>query len=268
MNLFAWLWLRVTNLVEAFRKYGNLLRELVVRDIKVRYRKSILGLVWTVLNPLLMMCVITVVFSTIFKQNIPNFPIYYLSGSLIFSFNSEATSNAMHSILSNCSLIKKVYLPKYLFPIACVLSSLVNLAFSLIAMVIVMILTQAPFYPTLLLLPIPIFYTFIFAVGLGMLLAALTVFFRDIAHFYGVFILAWTYFTPIFYPVEILPQAALTLMKLNPMYHYVSYMRNLILYGQVPGVLENLACIAVSLIMLAIGLAVFYRRQDRFVLYI
>lgn len=106
-------------------------------------------------------------------------------------------------------------------------------------MVIVMILTQAPFYPTLLLLPIPIFYTFIFAVGLGMLLAALTVFFRDIAHFYGVFILAWTYFTPIFYPVEILPQAALTLMKLNPMYHYVSYMRNLILYGQVPGVLET-----------------------------
>ena len=163
MNLFAWLWLRVTNLVEASRKYGNLLRELVVRDIKVRYRKSILGLVWTVLNPLLMMCVITVVFSTVFKQNIPNFPIYYLSGSLIFSFNSEATSNAMHSILSNCSLIKKVYLPKYLFPIACVLSSLVNLAFSLIAMVIVMILTQAPFYPTLLLLPIPIFYTFIFA---------------------------------------------------------------------------------------------------------
>lgn len=101
-----------------------------------------------------------------------------------------------------------------------------------------------------------------------MLLAALTVFFRDIAHFYGVFILAWTYFTPIFYPVEILPQAALTLMKLNPMYHYVSYMRNLILYGQVPGVLENLSCIVVSLIMLAIGLAVFYRRQDRFVLYI
>lgn len=101
-----------------------------------------------------------------------------------------------------------------------------------------------------------------------MLLAALTVFFRDIAHFYGVFILAWTYFTPIFYPVEILPQAALTLMKFNPMYHYVSYMRNLILYGQVPGVLENLACIVVSLIMLAIGLAVFYRRQDRFVLYI
>lgn len=266
--MFAWIWIRITNLLEAFRKYGNLLRELVVRDIKVRYRKSILGLVWTVLNPLLMMCVITVVFSTIFKQNIPNFPIYYLSGSLIFSFNSEATTNAMHSILSNCSLIKKVYLPKYLFPIACVLSSLVNLGFSLIAMVMVMILTGTPFHPTLLLLPIPIFYTFIFSTGLGMMLAALTVFFRDIAHFYGVFILAWTYFTPIFYPVEILPQAALTLMKLNPMYHYVTYMRNLILYNRIPGIQENAICFILSLILLSVGLATFYRKQDQFVLYI
>ena len=117
----------------------------------MRYRKSVLGMLWTVLNPLLMMCVITVVFSTIFKQNIPTFPIYYLSGSLIFSFNSEATTNAMHSILSNCSLIKKVYLPKYLFPISCVLSSLVNLGFSLVAMFIVMVVTRTPFHATLLL---------------------------------------------------------------------------------------------------------------------
>ena len=186
---------RVGNMAAALKKYNPLLIELVSREIKVRYRKSVLGMLWTVLNPLLMMCVITVVFSTIFKQNIPNFPIYYLSGSLIFSFNSEATTNAMHSILSNCSLIKKVYLPKYLFPISCVLSSLVNLGFSLVAMFIVMIVTRTPFHATLLLMPIPIFYTFLFSVGLGTMLAALTVYFRDIAHFYGVFILAWTYFT-------------------------------------------------------------------------
>mgnify|MGYP002323529176 CR=1 FL=1 len=158
---------RVGNMAAALKKYNPLLIELVSRDIKVRYRKSVLGMLWTVLNPLLMMCVITVVFSTIFKQNIPNFPIYYLSGSLIFSFNSEATTNAMHSILSNCSLIKKVYLPKYLFPISCVLSSLVNLGFSLVAMFIVMIVTRTPFHATLLLMPIPIFYTFLFSVGLG-----------------------------------------------------------------------------------------------------
>ena len=231
---------RVGNMAAALKKYNPLLIELVSRDIKVRYRKSVLGMLWTVLNPLLMMCVITVVFSTIFKQNIPNFPIYYLSGSLIFSFNSEATTNAMHSILSNCSLIKKVYLPKYLFPISCVLSSLVNLGFSLVAMFIVM----------------------------GTMLAALTVYFRDIAHFYGVFILAWTYFTPIFYPVDILPDFALRLMQFNPMFHYVNFMRELVIYGTFPGITENLICVAMSVLMLFAGFWVFYNKQDHFVLYI
>lgn len=142
--------------MEGFRRFTPLLRELVVRDIKVRYRHSALGLVWTVLNPLLMMVVITIVFSTLFKQNIPNFPIYYLSGSLIFAFNSESTTTALNSIISNASLIKKVYIPKYLFPLSNVLSGLVNLGFSLIAMFIVMLITDAPFHATLLLLPIPI----------------------------------------------------------------------------------------------------------------
>ena len=127
--------------MKAFKRFIPLLRELVVRDIKVRYRHSVLGLVWTILNPLLMMIVITIVFSTLFKQNIPNFPIYYLAGSLLFSFNSESTTTAMHAIISNASLIKKVYIPKYLFPFANILSGLVNMGFSLIAMFVVMIVT-------------------------------------------------------------------------------------------------------------------------------
>ena len=254
--------------MEGFRRFTPLLRELVVRDIKVRYRHSVLGLVWTVLNPLLMMVVITIVFSTVFKQNIPNFPIYYLAGSLIFSFNSESTTTALSSIYSNASLIKKVYIPKYLFPLANVLSGLVNLGFSLIAMFIVMLVTGAPFHATLLLLPIPIFYTFLFSAGLGILLSAITVFFRDIAHFYSVFILAWTYFTPIFYPVDILPDAAMKLMQLNPMYHLVTYMRSIVLYGVFPSLKENLLCLCLGLLMLALGLFVFYKKQDKFVLYV
>ena len=254
--------------MEGFRRFTPLLRELVVRDIKVRYRHSALGLVWTVLNPLLMMVVITIVFSTLFKQNIPNFPIYYLSGSLIFAFNSESTTTALNSIISNASLIKKVYIPKYLFPLSNVLSGLVNLGFSLIAMFIVMLITDAPFHATLLLLPIPIFYTFLFSAGLGILLSAITVFFRDIAHFYSVFILAWTYFTPIFYPVEILPDAAMKIMQLNPMYHLVSYMRSIVLYGVFPSLKENLLCLCLGLLMLALGLFVFYKKQDKFVLYV
>ena len=254
--------------MEGFRRFTPLLRELVVRDIKVRYRHSALGLVWTVLNPLLMMVVITIVFSTLFKQNIPNFPIYYLSGSLIFAFNSESTTTALNSIISNASLIKKVYIPKYLFPLSNVLSGLVNLGFSLIAMFIVMLITDAPFHATLLLLPIPIFYTFLFSVGLGILLSAVTVFFRDIAHFYSVFILAWTYFTPIFYPVEILPDAVMKLMQINPMYHRGTYLRSIVLSGVFPSLKENLLCLCLGLLMLALGLFVFYKKQDKFVLYV
>lgn len=250
------------------KKYAPLLKELVVRDIKVRYRHSILGLLWTVLNPLLMMTVITIVFSVLFKQNIPHFPIYFLSGSLLFSFNSESTTNAQHSIISNASLVKKVYIPKYLFPLSCVLSGSVNLVFSLAAMFIVMIITGAPFHAALLLIPIPIFYTFLFSTGLGILLAAITVQFRDIAHFYGVFIMAWSYFTPLFYPVEILSKGALRAMQFNPMYHYVTFMRGLVLDGIFPGVMENFLCLFFGCAMIALGLYVFYKKQDTFVLYV
>lgn len=254
--------------LDGFRRFTPLLSELVVRDIKVRYRHSVLGLVWTVLNPLLMMVVITIVFSTLFKQNIPNFPIYYLSGSLLFSFNSEATTTALNSIISNASLIKKVYIPKYLFPFSNILSGLVNLVFSLIAMFIVMVVTQAPFHATLLLIPIPIFYTFLFSTGLGILLSALTVYFRDIRHFYSVFILAWTYLTPVFYPPTILPETTMKLMQFNPMYHYITFMRELVLYGTFPSIQENLICIAMGVFMIIIGLYVFYKKQDNFVLFV
>lgn len=260
--------LAIKERINVFLKYKNLLLSLVSRDIKVRYRRSILGLLWTVLNPLLMMIVITIVFSTLFKQSIPNFPIYYLSGSLIFSFNSEATSNALYSIIGNSSLMKKVYIPKYLFPLSKIVSGLVNLGFSFAAMVIVMIVLNVDFKVTLLLLPLPIFYTFLFSTGLGLVLATATVFFRDIAHFYGVFVLAWTYFTPIFYPESILPPTAMSIMKLNPMYHFVSYARDLVLYGGFPGMKENLVCIVISLSMFLIGVYVFYKKQDKFVLYI
>ena len=253
---------------KAFLRFLPLLRELVVRDIKVRYRHSVLGLIWTVLNPLLMMVVITIVFSTLFRQNIPNYHMYYLSGSLLFSFNSESTTNALNSIISNSALIKKVYIPKYLFPFSNILSGLVNLGFSLIAMFIVMIVTNTPFQMTLLLIPIPVFYTFLFSTGLGLLLSALAVYFRDIAHFYGVFILAWTYLTPVFYPVNILNDTMLTMMNFNPMYHYITYMRELVLYGVFPSMKENLFCFSMGVLACLLGLIAFYKKQDKFVLYV
>ena len=254
--------------LDVFFQYKDLLYNLVSRDIKVRYRKSFLGMLWTVLNPLLMMIVMTIVFSTLFKSTIENFPIYFLAGNLIFTLNSEITNNCTYAIIGNAPLLKKVYIPKYLFPLSKAGSALVNLIFSLIAMFLVMIILRVPFLPTLLLLPIPIAYAFLFSVGLGLLLSAVTVYFRDIAYFYSVLLIAWNYFTPVFYPIEILPDFARKLMQLSPLYHYIDYMRNLILHGTFPSLKENLVCLMMGVIMVIIGMFVFYKKQDNFILYI
>ena len=239
--------------LDVFFQYRDLLYNLVTRDIKVRYRKSFLGMLWTVLNPLLMMMVMT---------------IYFLAGNLIFTLNSEITNNCTYAIIGNAPLLKKVYIPKYLFPFSKAGSALVNLVFSLIAMFLVMIILRVPFLPTLLLLPIPIAYAFLFSLGLGLFLSAVTVYFRDIAYFYSVFLIAWNYFTPVFYPIDILPDFAKKLMQLNPLYHYIDYMRSLILRGTFPSLKENFVCLIMGILMLIVGIYVFYRKQDNFILYI
>lgn len=255
-------------MVYGFFKYRNLLKELVIRDIKTRYRKSVLGLLWTLLNPLLTMIVMTIVFSSLFRTEIEHFPVYLLSGSILFSLNIEATNTALMSIIGNGSLIKKVYIPKYLFPLSRVLSSLVNFVFALVALLIVMLVTGAPFHSSILLIVVPIFYLLLFTTGLSLILSALTVFFRDIAHLYSVFALLWTYLTPIFYPISIIPDKYIVLYEWNPMYHYVNYFRDLVLVGQVPGLAENALCLIVGVVSLLVGLLTFYKSQDKFILHI
>ena len=249
-------------------KYYNLIMELVVRDIKIKYKRSILGLMWSILNPLLMMTVMTIVFSTLFKSDIENFPIYLLSGQVIFSFFSEATNMSMTSILGNGGLIKKVYIPKYIFPLSKVLFALVNFLFSLIAVVIVAIITRLHISSSILLFPLSIFYIFIFALGVGLILASYAVFFRDLLHLYGILLLTWTYFTPIFYPIKIIPQNFMFIIKLNPMYYFITHFRKVLLYGEVPSLKLNLICLFFSLFILSVGVVVFYKKQEKFILYI
>lgn len=249
-------------------KYRNLLYELVVRDIKVRYRKSVLGLLWTLLNPLLMMLVMTMVFSSLFRSEIDYFPVYLVTGSILFTFNSEATTQALTSIIANAGLIKKVYIPKYLFPFSRVLSSLVNLVFAFVALLLVMIVTGAPFHPTILLSFVAIFYLILFTTGLSLILSALTVFFRDIHHLYGVLTLLWTYMTPLFYPASIIPDQYKWIFQYNPMYYYVNYFRSLVLEGKFPDIETNIICFLIGIVTLIAGLFTFYKSQDRFILHI
>ena len=189
-----------------FYAFDELLKQLIIRDVKLKYRRSYLGYLWSILNPLMLMMVLVVVFSNIFRFDIPNFPLYMIAGQTVFNFMIEATNNAVWSITGNAPLLKKTYVPKYIFTLSKVGSSLVNLVFSLGALVLVMIFTGAEFSWNLLFFTIIILQVLIFSLGISLFLAAATVFFRDIQYLWGVFTSMWMYLTPLFYPVNIIPE--------------------------------------------------------------
>ena len=252
--------------ITSFNRYKHLLRLLVRRDFVSKYRKSILGVVWSLLNPLLTMLVITMVFSYLFRRSIEYFPVYLLGGQLIYGFFNESTTHGMRTVISSEGIIKKIYVPKYIFPLSRVISSLVNVAFSFIAFMLVFIVTRAPFRWTMLLMPIPILYTFVFSLGVAMLLSSMAVFFRDLTYLYGVFTLLLMYLTPIFYPVDILPDRLMPFMGFNPLYHFVDYFRDLTLRGTVPDLWANMVCIGFALAAFCCGVFVFMTQQDKYIL--
>ncbi|MCP3794777.1 ABC transporter permease [Paenibacillus sp. FSL M7-0802] len=252
-----------------FNKYRYLLKQLVINDIKIKYRRSILGVIWSVLQPLMMMIVLTMVFASLFKSNIPHFAIYVLTGRIIWDLFSSGTIMAMDSVVGNASLIKKVYIPKYIFPLSKCFSSLVNTAFALIALVIVAIVSGGvKLTPNLFLIPIPLFYTFLFGVGLSFILSAYTVFFRDLKYLYEVLLTAWMYFTPQFFPMSIIPDNLKIVFELNPLYYTLQMFRDVVMYGVTPTLQQHLICASIGVVTLIIGLLVFRRKQDDFILYI
>lgn len=255
--------------INTFFKYKDLWLQLVARDIKLKYRRSFLGYLWSVLNPLFVMVIMTIVFSTMFKRNIENFPVYLFTGKMLFDFMSTSTNQAMTSVTGNAALLKKTYVPKYIFTLAKVTSCMIDMVFSFGALLLVMVGTKAEFHITFLLLPTVVVQIYIFCCGLGFFLAAMNVFFRDIQYIYNAIITAWLYLTPIFYPVETLPANVQFVVKgLNPLYYYVAQFRDLIYYGRIPGPRVLWGGWIIAFIMLAFGLMVFKKRQDRFILYI
>ena len=256
----------MTEYIQNFKKFRPLLNELIARDIKIKYRKSVLGVLWTLLNPLFMMIVLSVVFSNLFKFDVENFPVYLLSGQLIFNFFSESTTNAMSAILANGSLIKKIYVPKYLFVLSRVFSSTINLLASFTAMVCVMLAMRVDLHYTVLLVPIPLLFIVMFSLGVGLLLSALTVKFRDIMHLYSVFVTALMYLTPVIYPMSILPMWLKPIVTLNPITNILEMFRAVMLYNSFPSIKSMFIAIVECIIVLAIGLYVFYKKQDEFIL--
>ena len=248
--------------------YRPLLNELVSRDIKLRYRRSVLGYLWSLLNPLLMMIIMTTVFSLILRFNVENYPLYVISGSTIFTFFNEACGASMNSIIFNGALLKKVYVPKYIFPLSSVVSSFVTMLFSCAAIFIVMLFTRATFHWTLLLIPIPLLCIFLFSLGFGFLLSSTTVYFRDMQHLWGVITTGWMYLTPIFWPSNTVPADFQWLIQINPMYHFIDFFRDLLINGTVPPVMSFVAVFGWALVALALGVVVFRKLQRNFVLHI
>ena len=239
-----------------------------MRDIKKKYRRSILGYLWSMLNPLLTMLITAMVFSNLFRFQIDNFALYLLTGQLIFTFYSEATSFAMGSILENGSLIKKVYVPKYLFPISRVSSSAVNLLFSLPAMLAIMLYTDHEITITLVACIVPLILLYFFCIGIGLFISALAVYFRDIFHLYGVLITVLNYTTPIFYPVNIIPEEYKFVVEYNPLYYFLSAFREVAYNNTLPSIELLSICTLFSVGALVVGAYYFNKKQNTFVMYL
>lgn len=253
----------------ALYNYRDLIKQLVKKDIKLKYRRSFLGYVWSILNPLLIMCVMVLVFSKIFRFDIENYPAYLIIGQTLFSFMTESTNLAMMSISDNASLLKKVYVPKYVFTLAKVTSSMVNMLFALGAMLIVFIVTRIHFTVYMLFIPVVIVEIYLFCLGFGLFLAQAAVFFRDLQHLYGVATTAWMYLTPIFYPITQLDEGLQKfLMLCNPMCNYITQFREVALYGQLPSAGNIALGFGVGIAFMVLGAWSFYKKQDKFILYI
>lgn len=247
-------------------QYRYLMKQLVGRDFKTKYRRSVLGVCWSFLNPLLTMMVQYVVFSTLFKSGIPNFPLYLLSGIVCFNFFSEATTMSLGSIVNNSTLITKVYMPKYIYPLTRVISSTINLLLAFIPLAVVMLITGAPISWALLLLPLGVFFLFCLALGVGMFLSTAMVFFRDTVFLWGVVSMIWMYLTPIFYPETIIAEVFLPIYRLNPLYQIITFIRIILIEGVSPSPTNYLGALLSAIIPLIIGVWVFKRNQDKFIL--
>ena len=257
--------------IETFIKYTELMKQLVVRDLKLKYRRSLLGYVWSILNPLQIMRVMVAVFSNLFdrSRSIENYAVYLISGRTVFEFITSSTNDAMRSIIGNASLLKKVYVPKYVFTLAKVTSGLVNMVFSMGALLIVMVFTGSKFTWYFLLFPVVLVQLYIFCCGMGFFLAQANVFFRDVQYIYKAFTTAWMYITPIFYSVEQMHGKVRFIIEyLNPAYYYVKQFRCFVYEGCLPDIRIFAGGCMISLLSFAIGLFFFKKSQDKFILYI
>lgn len=254
-------------MIEAFR-YRDLIRALVIRDLKVRYRRSAIGFLWTMLQPLLTMLVLTLVFSAIFRFEIANYPVYALAGIMFWNFFSQSITSSMNSLRGNAQLLTKLPVPKAVFPLATVIAGVINLLFALVPLFAILLLTGHPIRPAFLFLPAAVLLAALFTLGAGLLLSPMAVFFYDTIEMIGVLMTLLMYMTPVFYPMDIVPERYLWAVRFNPIRSVLEVFRDPIYYGKIPPLSHLTVALIVTAAALLIGVVAFRRSSDRIPFYV
>lgn len=250
-----------------FKKYRYLLLELIKKDIKLTYRRSFLGVFWIFLSPLLYTIVLTIVFSTFFDRMIENYPVYLLSGRLVFDFFSGGTKTAMKSIKS-AGIIKRIYVPKYIYPLASVIGKYITFLITLIILGALVIITGVTLTWNVFLIIIPFILAFFLVLGIGLTLATVVIFFRDVQHLWSVFLSLLMWCSAIFYPASIIPDKFRFLLDYNPVFHLIDMVRNSVLFGIPSAPFQILFVLGITVFFLILGIILLYKYQDKFILYI
>ncbi|HNS63597.1 MAG TPA: ABC transporter permease [Anaerolineaceae bacterium] len=244
--------------------YRELARQMISRSIKTRYKRSALGVIWTMLNPLLTMLVLTIVFSTLFRFQIEHYPVYILSGLLAWNFFASTTNLAMGEMLWSGDLLKRIYLPKAIFVVSTTGSGLVNMGLSMVPLLIIMLITRTPITSSMLILPVSILALTIFAMGVGFILSTIVVYFQDIMPIYEVVLMMGMYATPIIYPPEIIPERFQFITKLNPVYYFVRCFQEPIFKGQIPSLETWITTFLIAIFTLIVGWYIFTRKVSEY----
>jgi ABC-2 type transport system permease protein len=248
--------------------HRDLIWYLVQRDLRVRYRRSALGLLWTMLQPLLMMLILHVVFSSAFRVELYSYPVYALAGILFWNFFSQSIVASMNSLRGNAGILQKLPVPKAVFPIATTVSGIVNLLLALVPLFGILLFTGHPVGPSLLFLPVSILLAGLFTLGAGLLLSPLAVFFSDVVELVTVMLTLFMYLTPIFYPMSIVPDQFRWLVRFNPIRSILEVFRDPIYFGKIPPAQHLAVCVGVALAALLVGSLAFRRSSDRIPFYI
>jgi ABC-2 type transport system permease protein len=257
----------ISNLRELYQ-FRELLKNLVIKELKLRYKRSVLGFLWTMLNPLMMMIILTLVFSQMMRFDMKNFAIFLLCGLLPWNYFSHSVSMSTMSLISNANLINKVYIPKAVFPLSIIFSNMVNMILSLIPLFLLMLFMGIDIQPSIFLVPLLLLILMLFTTGISLFISCVNVFFRDFTHMIEIIITAWFYLTPIIYPADMIPAKYEMVFRLNPLVYIIGSFREVIFYGKIPDFSIMANSLLASTFSFVIGYWYFYKNEKQIIYYI